>query len=301
MYWQMYPGHNCTNYVAYRMVKNGMPNTRPWDGAGNASHWGVEMASITDQTPRVGAVAWWRAGVPPAGSSGHLAYVEKVISSTEIVVSEDYWGGDFHWREITKTSSGWPSGFIHFNDVAVEPSAPPIIAGTPTVGQALEAQPGTWKPTPTSLRYRWLADGVPLAGATSATYTPTPDVRGAVLTVQVTARRTGFAAGSATVTTAPVLRGTFTSTAPPVIEGTAEVDQRLTIRLGTWLPDPASSTIRWYADGVAVPGARELTFRVGPELIGKRITAVVSATAEGYRKASATTAATAPVVAGRSA
>jgi len=298
MYWQMYAGHNCTNYVAYRMVENGMPNTRPWEGDGNASNWGVEMASITDQTPRVGAVAWWKAGVPPAGRSGHLAYVEKVISSTEILVSEDYWGGDFHWRRITKTGTGWPSGFIHFNDVALEPSGTPTVAGTPTVGQPLEVQPGTWTPTPTSFDYRWLADGAPIADATTATYTPTPDVRGKALTVHVTARRNGFAPGSTTTSTAPVVPGTFTSTVPPAIEGTAEVDQLLSLRPGTWLPEPASSTVQWYADGAAVPGATGPTFLVGQEQIDKRITARVTATAQGYRKAAATTTATAPVIAG---
>jgi surface antigen len=61
MYWRMYSGHNCTNYVAYRMVKAGMPNVRPWSGSGNATNWGVAMRNITDQQPRVGAVAWWRA------------------------------------------------------------------------------------------------------------------------------------------------------------------------------------------------------------------------------------------------
>ena len=298
MYWQMYSGHNCTNYVAYRMVKNGMPNTRPWEGSGNASNWGVEMASITDQTPRVGAVAWWKAGVPPAGSSGHLAYVEKVISRTEILVSEDYWGGDFHWRLITKTGTGWPSGFIHFNDVALDSNTPPKVAGTPTVGQRLEAQPGAWTPTPTRFDYRWLADRVPIAGATTATYTPTPDVRGKALTVQVTARRNGFAPGSATASTGPVMPGTIASTTPPAIEGTAEVDQQLSLRPGTWSPEPASSTVRWYADGEAVPGATGPTFLIGQEQIDKRITARVTASAKGYQKAAATTTATAPVVAG---
>lgn len=298
MYWQMYAGHNCTNYLAYRMVKNGMPNTRPWQGGGNASNWGVEMASITDQTPRVGAVAWWKAGVPPAGSSGHLAYVEKVISSTEILVSEDYWGGDFHWRRITKSGTGWPSGFIHFNDVALEPSAPPAVTGTPTVGQPLEVQPGTWTPTPTSFDYRWLADGAPIAGATAATYTPIPEVRGKALTVQITARRNGFVAGSATAATAPVVPGAFASIAPPAIEGTAEVDQQLSLRPGTWTPEPASSTVQWYSDGVAVPDATGPAFLVGQEQIDKRITARVTATAKGYRKATATTTATAPVLAG---
>ena len=66
MYWRMYAGHNCTNYVAYRMIRAGMPNTRPWTGSGNATNWGVQMSNITDQQPRVGAVAWWRANVPGA-------------------------------------------------------------------------------------------------------------------------------------------------------------------------------------------------------------------------------------------
>src|SRR4051794_27918557 len=76
MYWRMYAGHNCTNYAAYRMVRRGMANVRPWTGSGNATNWGSAMASITNQTPTVGAVAWWKAGVPPAGSAGHVAYVE---------------------------------------------------------------------------------------------------------------------------------------------------------------------------------------------------------------------------------
>src|SRR5690606_16318957 len=41
MYWRMYSGHNCTNYAAYRLIQNGMPNERPWKGGGNAENWGV--------------------------------------------------------------------------------------------------------------------------------------------------------------------------------------------------------------------------------------------------------------------
>ena len=102
-----------------------MPNTRPWDGGGNATYWGSYMTNITDDTPTVGSVAWWRAGVYPAGSAGHVAYVEKVISPTEIIVSQDSWGGDFSWARITKSGSGWPSGFVHFNDVKLTNTARP--------------------------------------------------------------------------------------------------------------------------------------------------------------------------------
>lgn len=117
-YWLMYAGHNCTNYVAYRMVSQGLPNSRPWSGTGNAYNWGKANAAKTDLTPVVGGVAWWKANVTGGGRSGHVAYVEQVISADEIIVSEDHWGGDFDWRRI-KRSSGWPSGFVHFKDAAI--------------------------------------------------------------------------------------------------------------------------------------------------------------------------------------
>ena len=168
MYWRMFAGHNCTNYVAYRLIQSGMPDVRPWEGSGNASNWGVAMAAITDQVPTVGSIAWYKPNVTPAGSAGHVAYVEQVISETEIVVSEDYWGGDFYWRRITKTGGGWPSGFIHFNDRVVQPTSPPTIAGSPMVGAPLEVAAGAWTPAPTSITYRWLADGAAIPGATGA-------------------------------------------------------------------------------------------------------------------------------------
>ena len=110
-YWRMYGGHNGTNYAAYMMVGAGMPNVRPWTNAtGDARGWGVGYAKATNQTPAVGSIAWWTSG------SGHVAYVEAVLSPTEILISEDSWGGDFHWRYISKDTGGWPVGFIHFKD-----------------------------------------------------------------------------------------------------------------------------------------------------------------------------------------
>ena len=126
MYWRMYSGHNCTNYAAYRMVKAGLPNTRPWTGGGNATYWGTSMKPRSPTPPRrVGPVAWWKAGVYPAGSAGHVAYVEKVVSADEIIVSMDSWHGDFSWARVTTATKGWPSGFVHFKDVQIANTAVP--------------------------------------------------------------------------------------------------------------------------------------------------------------------------------
>jgi surface antigen len=134
-FWRMTPGHNCTNYAAYRMITNGVSATKPWTGTGNAYNWGPSNVSKTDHSPAVGAVAWWKAGAKGAGSLGHVAYVERVVSSTQIVVSEDNWGGNFDWRVIRSTS-GWPTGFIHFDDAG---------AGSPVGRTDSATSPGSHK------------------------------------------------------------------------------------------------------------------------------------------------------------
>ncbi len=298
MYWRMYSGHNCTNYVAYRMVRSGMPNVRPWDGGGNASNWGVEMASITNATPMVGAVAWWKANVPGAGSSGHVAYVERVVSATEIIVSEDSWGGDFHWKRITKSGHGWPSGFIHFNDARVFPTGTPQVQGTPKVGQEVRATSGSWSPTPTATAYQWYAGGVAISGATTSAYTPTAAVVGKTLSVRVTASRSGYVPGTATVTSAAVAPGTFEATAPPAVEGNPEVDETLQLQPADWSPTPARTAVQWYADGVAITGATAPRLQLAQGQIDKRITVRVTARSAGYRTRTVRSTATDPVLAG---
>ena len=297
MYWRMYAGHNCTNYVAYRLIQSGMPNVRPWTGSGNASNWGVAMAGITDQVPTVGSVAWYKPHVTPAGSAGHVAYVEQVISDTEIVVSEDYWGGNFHWRRITKSGGGWPSGFIHFNDRVVQPTSPPTIAGTPMVGAPLEVAVGGWTPAPTSVTVQWLADGAAIPGATTAGYVPTPDVKGKTLTAQVTAQLDGYTPGAAAPATAPVAPGTFQATQAPTIQGAPEVGTTLTLTPPSWAPQPTKAKTQWYADGNALDGATGATLTLTRDQIGKQISARVIASAKGYKKSRSTAPATAPVLA----
>ena len=112
-WWRQSTGHNCTNYVAYRLVRNGMSATKPASLTGNASNWGPSFPAQTNTSPAVGSIAWWDTSY---SSTGHVAYVEKVVSASEIIVSEDNWGGDFRWRRITLSGGRWPKGFIHLKD-----------------------------------------------------------------------------------------------------------------------------------------------------------------------------------------
>ena len=299
MWWRMYPGHNCTNYVAYRLVRGGMSPVRPWNGEGDADNWGRVKDRITDDKPMVGSVAWWKRNVPGAGSSGHVAYVEKVISRRKIVVSEDSWSGDFHWRRITKSGSGWPSGFIHFDDRKVAVRERPGVIGEPQVGRRLEARAGRWSVT-SKHTFQWLADGRPIRGATSSGFTPGPGQRGQRLSVRVTASRRGYLTGAATSTaTARVAPGQLETVSTPRITGTVRVGEVLTVRDAAWSPRPDSVAIQWYAGREPIAGQRGTQLKLAPAHLGKRIRVRMTARREGYRRSTMVSPRTADVASGR--
>ncbi len=295
MYWRMYAGHNCTNYVAFRMVQSGLPNVRPWEGSGNATYWGTSNPGITDDVPTVGAVAWWKAGVYPAGSVGHVAYVERVVDANTIIVSQDSWGGDFSWARITRTSRGWPSGFIHFNDVALTNTTKPTVAGTAKVGSTLKASAGTWSPT-ADVSYQWRAAGVDVPGATGPTFTVGQAQLGMRMRVRVTASKPGYP--TATVTsprTTRVLRGTLTNSTAPSVSGEPVVDSTMTASSGSWQPAPDKVTFQWLADGTPIPGAVGEQLTPDAALVGSALSVKVTASRSGFSDVTVTSPRTGPV------
>ena len=296
MWWRMYAGHNCTNYAAYRMVLSGLPNTRPWSGSGNASNWGHAEAALTNSVPAVGAVAWWDAYVRPAGSAGHVAYVEQVVSPDEIVVSQDSWGGDFSWARITRVGGSWPSGFIHFHDAPLTNTVAPTVTGTAKVGATLTASTGVWTPAGPVIGYQWQADGVPIAGATAATWKLALAQQGKKISVLVTASKVGYPTASASsLPTVAVAPGVITNTAPPALTGAPTVGATLTAQPGTWTPAPSTLAYAWLADGVPVAGATTATLNLDPALMGKTIAVRGSASKRGYADVAATSVPTTPV------
>ena len=256
MWWRMYSGHNCVNYAAYRMIKAGLPNVRPWTGSGNATNWGPANPKIRDNVPTVGAIAWWSAYHPPAGASGHVAYVEKVVSDSEIIVSQDSWGGDFSWARITRTSGRWPTGFLHFKDAAVlTNTAAPTVSGTPRVASTLTATGASWTPAGASITYQWRADGANIPDATSSTLVLGLAQLGKQISVVATAQSPGVPSSSVeSARTAPVEAGQIANSVAPSIVGEPRVDSTLTATPGSWTPTPTTLAYRWFANGRRIRG-----------------------------------------------
>jgi len=294
MYWRMYPYRNCVNYVAYKVIQDGGPESRPWSGSGNATNWGYAMSDITDRTPRPGAVAWWRAHTAGAGSYGHVAYVEKVISSSEIIISESNYGSDFSWRRITKSGSGWPTGFIHFPDRRIDNVVRPRLEGTPIVGGTLRIVGGKWDPV-SRPSHTWYADGEELTWADGRSLKLGSKLAGKRITAVVTASKSGYTSASrSTVASAPVASERIRNLVAPRIVGTTKVGERLKIQGGKWNPVSAPS-VTWYADGREIDGANKRSLYLVHWLAGSRITAKVTATKAGYASGSVTTAPTGTV------
>ena len=68
----------------------------------------------------------------------------------------------------------------------------PTITGVPQAGRRLTAVPGTWKPVPVVLSYRWAVNGVSVSGATASTFTPSNTQVGKRVTVTVTGTKAGY-------------------------------------------------------------------------------------------------------------
>lgn len=296
-YWAMYTGTNCTNYVAYRLVTtNKMANRRPAPGVGNARDWGTTMASITNSTPAAGSVAWWGR----ASGGNHVAYVERVVSASEIWVSESNWAGAFDWRKITRTGSGWPDGFIHFADTVEQKmtlETAPTFSSIPTAGVELRVGTGTWSPASStfSYTYQWYLDGQAISGARSSRFTPTTAMLGRDLSVAVTASRPGFTSRTTTVQGEDVWPTALQRQRTPKIYGTPRVGRPLTVNEGVWFPQPDEYTYQWTADGTTIPGATRRSFTPTAGHRDKQIRAVVTVRHPDYDPVVVTSAPVGPV------
>jgi hypothetical protein len=62
----------------------------------------------------------------------------------------------------------------------------PVVGGIAAVGRELTARPGSWRPAPVALSYRWLRDGATIPGAVGDRYAVTAGDRGHVIAVAVT-------------------------------------------------------------------------------------------------------------------
>jgi surface antigen len=302
--WLFY-NRECTSFVAWRLnSENQVAFDNYWQGVhwGNASNWknaALAAGVPVDNNPTRGAVAWWRAG--SAGSSrGHVAWVQTVGDGAITIEEYNYLhAGRYDTRTISSSSSLWPSGFIHVKDTQIRNTVSPTVVGDPQVGQRLKATRGTWTGTNLTYKFQWLANGTPIAGATSKAFTPTADELGKRIRAKVTASKSGAHAGTAqSAATDDVAKGVFVNTEAPAVQGTAQVGVPLAAENGTWSP-AGTFSYQWFAGGERVDGATGASFTPAAAQLGQGLTVRVSLSAPGYRTLRVKSAPTGSVVPGQ--
>ncbi len=160
---------------------------------------------------------------------------------------------------------------------------PPSIIGAARVGSPISVSPGAYDvPSPT-FAYLWLLDGVPVPGATGATFTPAPADVGKAVQARVTVTKDGFDPKVLFTDDQTVAPGAApTATTPPSITGDGAVGETLTAVDGTWSRAGATLSRQWLRDGVALPGETGATYDVVLADLGKEISVEVTATQLGY-------------------
>ncbi len=269
MHWNMYSGHNCTNYVAYRLKRDGV--SQPSYRLGNADTWAPNAKKHgvrVDSKPEVGAVGAWP-------GRRHVVYVEEVGSNYLITSEDNYPGyypkGMYRKIKVTKGEKAYPTQFIHFKGKSTINGPVPKVSGSPVVGSTLTASAGSWSPSDVTLKYQWLRDGVIISGATSKTYKLVSADAGHRITISVTGSKSGFSSRTASSEPTKTVTGPDEEEEPssggiqgttPIVTGSAKRGRTLTGDAGDWGPSGVALAYERVRDDGVVVSTGSTTYKV---------------------------------------
>ncbi|WP_418059917.1 lamin tail domain-containing protein [Pimelobacter simplex] len=248
---------------------------------------GVSVTLKLQQSGRFGITAAYQrpVGMPNLNNEGFALAPQSTCAAGEKAVlwSDDGDTGGFSLRQGT-----FPCTEVSTPPTPVVNTAAPVVTGRAQVGATLTGTAGTWTPAPGTTAYQWLANGTPIAGATTARLVVAPALAGKRISLRVTVTADGFLETAKTSSaTAPVAAGTLALAGRPKITGKARVGTKVAVRLGRVSP-AAKVGYAWYIDGRRIAGAKGAKLRLERKWAGHRITVKATYTAPGYAPATVT-------------
>jgi hypothetical protein len=237
--------------------------------------------------------------------------IEGATASSYTVQATDV--GDKVLAVVTASNAGGQNSATSGSVGPVLPAAPvatiaPGITGTAQQGNTLTVSNGVWSDSPTAFTYVWQdcnSSGTTcssISGATSNTYTLRTSDVGRNVSATVTAANAGGRTSVTTASVGPVLPPAPVNTQAPVITGTAEQGNTLSVSNGTWNNNPTLYRYAWEncdtsgRNCAAIGGATSTSYALSAADVGRTIVCVVTASGAGG-STSITTAKTALVVA----
>lgn len=179
----------------------------------------------------------------------------------------------------------------------------PLLSGTGAVGSPLGLTLPQWSLPGVTNSIQWLADGVPIPGATGTSFVPTLDQAGKAVQAKVTGTLLGLVpldtftgiipiplpggggtggggtggGGTGGGTGNPLL----TILSNPQLTGIPGVGSLLQVLDPVWSLPGVAMAYQWFADGVPIPGATNPTYVPVLSDAGKELYAVVTGTLAG--------------------
>ncbi|MCB0911978.1 MAG: S8 family serine peptidase [Propionibacteriaceae bacterium] len=235
--------------------------------AGNPDYaW---MAGTSMATPHVSAVVAMLKALDPTLTTAQLT---ALMTDTATPLSTSC--------TATKCGAGIvdAAAAVQAEAAALQPGV--TISGAVRVGGQLTASvtPASAAATAT---YQWLRDGAEVGRATDSTYTPAAEELGttisvrAVLTVDAIPTTVEATAG----TVAP---GTFSYSVRPYATGTFRVGRTVRANTGTWSPEPATYSYRWFRGSKAIKHATKATYRLRKADRHKKVRVRVTVSLDAY-------------------
>jgi hypothetical protein len=244
------------------------------------------------------------------GSGNNCATITGATSSSYTLQPSDV--GSTVVASVTASNAGGRGTQTSASVGPVLPAAPvkvgaPVISGTAQQGSTLSVTTGTWGNSPTGFSYAWGdcnssgSSCAVIVGATSTSYTLRASDVGSTVVASVTASNAGGQATQTSASVGPVLPAAPVEVGAPVMSGTAQQGNTLSVTTGTWGNSPTGFSYAWAdCDGsgnncTTIVGATSNSYQLRAWDVGSTVISVVTASNSGGTTP-ATSAAVGPVL-----
>jgi len=207
--------------------------------------------------------------------------IDGAVGTTYVVQAADA-GSRVRCEDTATNAGGSDSAVSPFKtaaaDVPVNTLAP-SIQGEPRSGAQQQCVGDSWANGVLQYSRRWLRNGEPIGGATSAQYTPVAADTNQQLSCEVTA--TNDVGNSAPAASASI---EIFSQQPTINEfpvatqettGPRPTDRRLSCTSGTWYDDGRQYAYEWQRDRAAIPGAAQANYAITVDDLGRDLRCAV--------------------------